>query len=56
VGAPIRSSDLRRKIASLNYLLASGVGRQDYIEHKQYIDKYGEGMPETRNWKRGSPK
>ena len=26
------------------------------IEHKQYIDKYGEDMPEIRNWKWSSPK
>ena len=26
------------------------------IEHKQYIDKYGEDMPEIRNWKWNNPK
>ena len=26
------------------------------IEHKQYIDEYGEDLPEIRNWKWGSPK
>jgi xylulose-5-phosphate/fructose-6-phosphate phosphoketolase len=25
------------------------------IEHKQYIDKYGEDMPEIRNWKWSNP-
>ena len=26
------------------------------IEHKQYIDKYGQDLPEIRNWKWSSPK
>ena len=26
------------------------------IEHKQYIDKYGEDLPEIRNWKWSNPK
>jgi hypothetical protein len=26
------------------------------IEHKQYIDKFGEDLPEIRNWKWGSAK
>jgi xylulose-5-phosphate/fructose-6-phosphate phosphoketolase len=25
------------------------------IEHKQYIDKNGEDLPETRNWKWSTP-
>ena len=25
------------------------------IEHKQYINKFGEDMPEIRNWKWSSP-
>jgi phosphoketolase len=26
------------------------------IEHKQYIDKFGEDVPEIRNWKWSNPK
>jgi xylulose-5-phosphate/fructose-6-phosphate phosphoketolase len=26
------------------------------IEHKQYIDKHGEDLPEIRNWKWINPK
>jgi xylulose-5-phosphate/fructose-6-phosphate phosphoketolase len=26
------------------------------IEHKQYIEKHGEDMPEVRNWKWSNPK
>jgi len=26
------------------------------IDHKQYIEKYGQDLPETRNWKWGQEK
>ncbi len=26
------------------------------IEHKQYIDRHGQDLPEVRNWKWSSPK
>jgi len=30
--------------------------RDKLIEHKQYIAKYGEDLPEIRNWKWAGPK
>ncbi len=30
--------------------------RDKLLDHKKYIDKYGEDMPEIRNWKWSSPK
>jgi xylulose-5-phosphate/fructose-6-phosphate phosphoketolase len=35
-------------------IVACGCNR--LIEHKQYIDRYGEDMPEIRNWKWGNTK
>ena len=29
--------------------------KEKLLEHKQYIDKYGEDMPEIRNWKWATP-
>jgi xylulose-5-phosphate/fructose-6-phosphate phosphoketolase len=26
------------------------------VEHKQYVDKYGQDLPEIRNWKWSTPK
>jgi xylulose-5-phosphate/fructose-6-phosphate phosphoketolase len=46
-----RVPDLGSKGAYLKQMVADKL-----IEHKQYIDKHGEDMPEVRNWKWGIPK
>src|SRR5689334_17875678 len=43
----------RRPIASLNYLLTSHVWRHlrdRLIDHQTYIRRYGEDMPDIRDW------
>jgi xylulose-5-phosphate/fructose-6-phosphate phosphoketolase len=42
---------LGAKGASLKHMM-----KDKLIEHKQYIDKHGQDMPEIRNWKWSNPK
>ena len=39
-----------------NPLLKRPLTLADVNEHKQYINKYGEDLPEIRNWKWSNPK
>jgi xylulose-5-phosphate/fructose-6-phosphate phosphoketolase len=43
-----------REIDSTGSILKRMV-QNKLVEHKQYIDKYGEDIPEIRNWKCSSP-
>jgi len=46
-------ADVIDRVPKLGYLAAYAKQtiREKLIEHKQYIRKYGEDMPEIRNWK-----
>ncbi len=37
-------------------ILEAGAASETPIEHKQYIDKNGQDLPEIRNWRWSSPK
>ena len=39
----------------LSYAYLKQQKRDKLIEHKQYIDKNGEDLPEIRNWQWGAP-
>ena len=45
--------DVIDRVPKLGYIAAYAkqAVRDKLIEHKQYIDKNGEDMPEIRNWK-----
>jgi phosphoketolase len=41
---------INRKAANCNEV------KDKLMEHEQYIDKFGEDLPEIRNWKWSNPK
>jgi xylulose-5-phosphate/fructose-6-phosphate phosphoketolase len=45
-------ADVIDRVPKLGYLAAytKQTIREKLIEHKEYIRKYGEDMPEIRNW------
>ena len=51
-----KSGDIAVRQVPLKGAYLKQMVQDKLIEHKQYIDKHGEDMPEIRNWKWSNPK